>query len=84
VVAYYDCSKSWMDERYNWIILKFVISYNLHEGKGNKVIGFTTTYIQSVCLNPVHDEMYFDTTLCDKVCQWLPTDLFNFFGIPIL
>jgi len=26
-----------------------------------------------VSFNPVHGEMYLDTTLCDKVCQWLAT-----------
>jgi hypothetical protein len=63
----------------------FLFKYNLtsawhkyiwgHRGRDRMVIGFTTTYMQSVCLKPVHDKMYFDTTLCDKVCRWLPTDL---------
>jgi hypothetical protein len=33
--------------------------------------------------NPIHGEMYFDTTLCDKVCQWLATGRWFSPGTPV-
>ena len=51
-------------------------------GRDRMVVGFTTTNVpvQSVPIttkvvssNPVHGDCLLDTTLCDKICQWLAT-----------
>jgi hypothetical protein len=36
-----------------------------------------------VCLNPVHLRVVLDTTLCDKVCQWLATSQWFSQGTPV-
>jgi hypothetical protein len=36
-----------------------------------------------VSSNPVHRWGVLDTTLCDKVCQWLATDLCSSPGTPV-
>ena len=58
-------------------------------GRDRMVVGFTTTYAISAC-KPLMLWVWillrqgvFDTTLCDKVCQWLVAGrLVVFFGYP--
>ena len=40
-----------------------------------------TTKVRSS--NPVHGKVIFDTTLCDKVCQWLATGLWFSLCTPV-
>ena len=58
--------------------LLFII-FNLRGRRGRMVVGFTTTcaisaYYQISCeFDPRSWRCVLDTTLCDKVCQWLAT-----------
>jgi hypothetical protein len=65
--------------------------YTWYKGfPGHMVVGFTTTYAISVAIttkvvssNPLDLWLgVFDTTLYDKVCQWLATGLWFSFGTP--
>jgi len=60
-----------------------------HRGRDRMVVGFTTTcaisaYHHSNCeFKSCWWRGVLDTTLCDKVCQWLATDRWFSLGTPV-
>jgi hypothetical protein len=47
------------------------------------LVGFTTTYAINTYHNSYPGRGVFDTTLCDKVCQWFVTGRWFSRGIPV-
>ena len=81
---------------HSYIILVLYLFYRGRRHRDCMVVSFTTTcaistYCHSHCeFERVHGEVYscswrgvLDTTLCDKVCQWLATGQWFSLGIPV-
>ena len=69
-----------------YILYIYIIwTHKGRRGRDHMVVGFTTTYANSVyhhwcCEFESHSG---DTTLCDKVCQWLATGQWFSSGTPV-
>ena len=65
----------------NYMYHYILLTIQGHRGRDRMVVGFTTTmYLFNQCLSPLTLWVWIplrwgvlDTTLCDKVCQWLAT-----------
>jgi hypothetical protein len=57
----------------NSILMAIIIT--IRRGCDHMVVGFTTFCAKVVSSNPAHGAMYSMKTVCDKICQWLATDL---------
>jgi len=72
-----------------WYIRKEISLSGGHPGRDRMVVGFTTTcaisvYHHSSCeFEPRSWKGVLDTTLCDKVCQWLVTGRWLSPGTPV-
>ena len=69
-----------------FLVTTKVVSLNPAHGKvyliqHSKKFFLVTTKV--VSLNPIHGKVYPDTTLCDKVCQWLVTGQWFSLGTPV-
>ena len=68
--------------------LRLLITSLIFRGRNRLVGGLKTTYTtyittNVVSSNPAHGEMYFYTTLCDKVCQWFAACRWFSSGTPV-